>query len=242
MESAGRIHEIAVSLSIPVVLDGVMVAHVALNNFQAPDAFSDEALEMGRIFAGYVATLVQRFSLEHQLHRLAYLDVLTELPNRAALDDRIAEVFERLASNGGAAAILFVDLDGFKAVNDSFGHRAGDEVLQVVGRRLQRCTRAGETLGRLGGDEFAVILEGDDIESRARAVAERALQAVAQPIATRDGVVTVSASIGIGMYPKDGSTPEDVLQSSDLAMYRAKRGGKNSYSFLKSPYDPKPGD
>lgn len=233
METAGRIHEIKMSLSIPVVLDGTVTAHVSLNNFQSSEAFGEEAIEMGRIFAGYVATLVQRFRMERELHRLAYEDVLTELPNRASIDARIREAFERADASGGRAAILFLDLDGFKAINDTFGHRAGDEVLQVVGRRLAGCTRAGEAVGRFGGDEFALILHGRDVEQEARVVAERALEAVTQPIVMEDGTVRVTGSIGIAIYPVNGRTSQEVMQSADMAMYRAKDQGSNAYAFFE---------
>lgn len=234
VESAGRISEIEVSLSIPVVLDGEDTAYLSLDNFESSTAFGDEAIEMAKIFAGYVATLAQRFRLERQLHRLAFEDVLTELPNRAALDDRIAATLERANRRAASAALLFLDLDGFKSVNDTLGHSAGDEVLHVVGQRLLGCVRSGDVVGRLGGDEFAVVLEGEDAEPQARVIAQRVLEALSKPIGTGAGVVHMTASVGVAVYPEDGESAEELLNSADAAMYQAKEHGKNTYSFYRN--------
>ncbi len=154
---------------------------------------------------------------------LATHDTLTGLPNRQLADDRLLMATRMAARAGERIAVLYVDLDGFKAVNDSLGHEAGDEVLRSVAERLKRSIRSADTAARLGGDEFLVIL-GRNIEGRAaREVARKLAEQIQQPIPWARQTIRLTASVGVAMFPKDGETPDDLMRVADTAMYAVKR-------------------
>jgi diguanylate cyclase (GGDEF)-like protein len=162
----------------------------------------------------------------------AFHDPLTGLPNRALLNDRLAQAIARSGRADGRTALLFLDLDRFKLVNDSLGHEAGDQLLVEVGRRLADAVRAGDTVARLGGDEFVVLTEAvrhDDV----LALARRLATAVAQPIELPQGMVNTSTSIGIAFASEDVSSAE-LLRDADTALYRAKERGRNRYHVFSA--------
>ncbi len=176
---------------------------------------------------------------EQRLNYLAHHDGLTGLFNRATLEERLAWEIAHLGERGNFA-LLYLDLDGFKPVNDLHGHRAGDAVLALVAERLRAATRAGDTVARIGGDEF-VILQGGHAETAqpaaAAALAQRLLEALAAPFAVGEQSVRVGASIGIAVAPADGSTAETLLRSADTALYQAKGGGRGGYCFFEPEMD-----
>lgn len=192
----------------------------------------DEGAVDGTVLTAHDVT--SRFEREAELERRSLYDHLTGLPNRVLLFDRLAVSLRRRHSRG--SAILFVDLDGFKAVNDTFGHEVGDEVLVEVAGRLLRLAREGDTVARLAGDEFVVLV--DDIESTAGAatIAHRIVESIAVPFVTSRGVARIGASVGICLAHGD-QDPEAAVRQADQAMYQAKRNGKGAYSFadLTSP-------
>jgi diguanylate cyclase (GGDEF)-like protein len=169
---------------------------------------------------------------EARLRHQAFHDGLTGLPNRARLAERVARVLERGGSRAAdAAAVLFIDLDGFKLVNDTLGHEAGDELLVSIAGRIRDCLRHGDTAARLGGDEFAVLLEGLASAQQGDEVADRLRRALSAPIDVRGREFVVHASIGI-VHRDQGSDCEDLLRKADLAMYEAKsRGGDRVEAF-----------
>lgn len=158
---------------------------------------------------------------EMQARYLATHDMLTRLPNRACFLERLALGLQAPARQG--LAVLFLDLDGFKPVNDTHGHAAGDELLRVVGQRLSRHVRGDDTVGRMGGDEFACILQGVASPERARASAVKLRDAICMPCRIGVRMVEVGVSIGIALCPADGTASEELLLKADMAMYRAKR-------------------
>jgi diguanylate cyclase len=166
------------------------------------------------------------------LERKNYEDVLTGLPNRAWVGKCLPEAVARARTGGRLLAVLFVDLDGFKAVNDTFGHAAGDELLQIVARRLKVAVRPGDRVARLGGDEFIVILEHLNGAGEAAQVAARVLQAFHAGVAVGAGTASVGASIGISMCPGDAHDVDTLLRHADIAMYEVKTRGKNGYQFF----------
>jgi diguanylate cyclase (GGDEF)-like protein/PAS domain S-box-containing protein len=170
---------------------------------------------------------------EAALQRLANYDPLTELPNRQLLNSRLEHALARIQRRGGRLAVLYIDLDGFKTVNDSLGHPAGDELLTCVARRFKDRLRAGDTLGRPGGDEFLVIAELLHGPQDAAVLARDLLDAVARPVALAGGhEVYVTASIGISVFPDDGCTDATaMLRDADAALYRAKEQGRNGFCF-----------
>ncbi|MET0961308.1 MAG: EAL domain-containing protein [Noviherbaspirillum sp.] len=171
---------------------------------------------------------------EQQLRRLARQDVLTGLPNRQWLTDALPIGLERAREQGGMLALLFIDLDKFKHVNDSAGHQVGDELLRVVARRMQSVLRPGDHVVRLGGDEFTVLMEPVLSEQDATHAAERIAAVVAEPFALSGGHYSISASIGISVYPRDGGDAEKLLNNADIAMYAAKDEGRGGH-FVFQP-------
>jgi diguanylate cyclase (GGDEF)-like protein/PAS domain S-box-containing protein len=160
---------------------------------------------------------------EITLEHLATHDTLTGLPNRFLMFDRLNQLLVRAARYRSSFAILFIDLDGFKRINDSRGHDVGDLVLRGVADRLSESLRAADTVARIGGDEFVILLESLRAGPDAIALAERIRSAVGVPFALPGGDATVTVSVGIGVYPDDGLDAEELLKAADVAMYRAKR-------------------
>jgi len=171
--------------------------------------------------------LKQQKALKH----LATHDPLTELPNRALFNDRLMQASKIAKREKGKFALLFLDLDSFKEINDTLGHDVGDEVLKVVAKKLKRAMREEDTLARLGGDEFIIIMR-DIVQAKdASLLAQKILESVAEPMLIDENTLSVSSSIGISVYPEDSALPENILKYSDLAMYKAKSKGKNTFHF-----------
>jgi diguanylate cyclase (GGDEF)-like protein len=174
----------------------------------------------------------ERAAQEERIRHQAYHDPLTELPNRASFSEHLEEAMRRAKRASWPLALLFVDLDLFKRVNDSLGHDAGDRLLRVVAERIRRAVREADILFRMGGDEFTVLLEDVRGPEEAAMVASRMLEAIAEPVQLQHHEISVSASIGIALYPRDDTVGERLLKSADTAMYRAKELGRNRYAFF----------
>ena len=193
--------------------------------------------------AGTIQDATERTRAIQQIHRLAYFDAVTELPNRSRFHDNLAETLETARRNGAAFALMFLDLDQFKRINDTLGHAVGDDLLRVIAQRLTHGLRpddvARSTLAkavqrdvcRHGGDEFIVLLNGVAGEQEAARAANRLLTMLAQPIVLGTHEVFVSASIGIVLYPRDGDDLDTLLKNADVAMYHAKAQGRSRFSF-----------
>ncbi len=177
---------------------------------------------------GLYQDITARKESEQRLRFLATHDLLTELPNRSLFNDRLQQALNKAKRFHCSFAILFLDLDGFKEVNDTFGHQKGDLVLQQVAKRLKSSVRESDTLARLGGDEFSYLLEDIKDEKTAFSISNKILTALAEPFLVEGREVTVTASIGISLYPGDGDDTESLLKKADAAMYRAKGSGGNT--------------
>lgn len=189
--------------------------------------------EEGRT-TSYVAVFSDISAIKRSQERLAHLahhDALTDLPNRLLLEDRLTHALEHARRGGHRLAVLFLDLDGFKAVNDSLGHHRGDLLLQQVADRLTCCVREADTVARLGGDEFIVILESLKDRREVTRVAGEILQLVSGPLELDGHPVSVTTSIGISLYPDDGGDVTGLVRCADTAMYRAKASGRNNLRF-----------
>jgi diguanylate cyclase (GGDEF)-like protein/PAS domain S-box-containing protein/hemerythrin-like metal-binding protein len=183
---------------------------------------------------GTIQDITERKQAEKMINFMAYHDRLTGLPNRALLFDRLSQAMSQAKRDGKSVALLFADLDGFKAVNDKYGHEAGDNVLKMAAQRFLACVREVDTVARFGGDEFAIILGNLDDPQQARGVAEKIVHAFAQSMALADGSeCSVGASVGISVYPENGSAMDNLMTAADHAMYESKRIGKNTYTFFK---------
>ncbi|MCC4115993.1 diguanylate cyclase [Aromatoleum toluclasticum] len=185
--------------------------------------YSDRDKELLHFVAEQIAIAIDRAQLKSDLLRAARYDELTGLPNRRLFNDRIKSVVARCVRNQSRLAVLYIDLDDFKQVNDSLGHANGDLLLQEVARRLQRCVRGTDTVARLGGDEFVILLENVQTPDDARAVADKIREAVSHPVDLDTCVLRTQASIGIAVYPEHGQEVERILQHADAAMYADKR-------------------
>jgi len=166
-----------------------------------------------------------------RLEFLAHHDLLTGLPNRAMFEERAGEAIARARRRGESAALLLLDLDRFKEVNDSFGHEAGDALLKVAAARLRGCLRGEDFVARIGGDEFCVLLQSPAEPREASAVAQKLLEALARPCRIGDHEASQGASIGIACVPRDGDDTASLLRAADVAMYRAKDAGRNNFRF-----------
>lgn len=195
-------------------------------------AVKDEA---GRI-THYVALFSDISSVKEamqQIDFLAHHDALTHLPNRVLFHDRLSHGLDRAQREDRPLALLYLDLDRFKNVNDTLGHPVGDELLQEVARRMTGAIRAGDTLARLGGDEFVLLLEDDASAQQAAVVARKMLELFDMPICIADHKLVLTASIGISLYPGDGQDADTLLKHADRAMYEAKSRGRNTYQFFE---------
>jgi len=182
-------------------------------------------------YAAIFSDITERKKIEERIKNLAYFDVLTGLPNRRLFTDRLQVAIANAHRHSQQLAIMFLDLDLFKRINDSLGHGIGDLVLIETSRRLAKCVREGDTVSRLGGDEFVMLLpEIEEIEDVAKS-AERIISTVKLPFVVDEHELYVTASIGIAIYPEDGASVETLIKNADTAMYRAKDVGRNSYQL-----------
>jgi len=193
------------------------------------------------ISIGSVQDVTKQKLLEDELHKqkeilnhLAHHDSLTQLPNRILFNDRLNQMIQTSRRERSEFALLFLDLDHFKEINDSLGHDIGDEVLKVVTRRLIDVMREEDTLARLGGDEFTIIMKNLVQGQDASLLAQKILLALSEPIVVEENKLYVSSSIGISLYPSDGSSASNLLKYADAAMYRAKDEGRNNFQFYSS--------
>lgn len=174
---------------------------------------------------------------QDQLERNAQYDPLTSLPNRVLLADRLSQAMVRCQRQQQSLAVVFLDLDGFKAVNDTYGHDMGDELLIALSRHMKKALREGDTLSRFGGDEFIAVLTDLAKAGDCKPVLERLLEAAATPVTLGDAVMQVSASIGVTLYPQDGVDADQLMRHADQAMYVAKLAGKNRYNLFDTAQD-----
>jgi diguanylate cyclase (GGDEF)-like protein len=189
----------------------------------------------GRLVLGRVLAVFNDISEQtrhnEELEHLANHDSLTGLPNRSLLQDRLSQAVIRARRHAGSLAVLFIDLDRFKTINDNLGHHVGDELLKQVATRVRSCLREEDTLARQGGDEFVIILPEIGKDEYASNVAESLRQVLTRPFHCEDSELFTSASIGIAVYPRDGHNEETLLRNADSAMYRAKELGRNNVAF-----------
>lgn len=180
---------------------------------------------------GVARDITDRKKAEEIINYQAYHDLLTGLPNRTLFSDRLSLAITQAKRSKQALAVMFLDLDRFKLVNDTLGHAIGDELLQAVSKRLKGCLREGDTLSRVGGDEFNLLLPAIPHESDAAKIASKIIHELKLPFVLEEHELFISASIGISVYPKDGITMESLIKHADIAMYHVKGAGKDSFNF-----------
>jgi len=216
----------------PIAWRGSVCGALALG-FRAAAPGEGEAEQLAREFADRVAVAVSSAWRDEQLYLQAHFDTLTGLPNRMLFRDRLEREVVRCQRESGRLALLFIDLDNFKSVNDSCGHTAGDEVLREAGQRIARCVRESDTVSRLGGDEFTVLLTRVQRPQDASRVADQITAALSAEYRTGAHQAYLSASVGIAYFPGDGETAEELLRNADTAMYRAKGSGRATVVYFE---------
>jgi len=210
----------------------------ALSNEKA--ALDEHVLLLQQTNENLVHTTLKAHALADEIERarermahLAQHDALTDLPNRILLGDRLAQAISLANRQGKQFALMFLDLDRFKLINDSLGHAVGDQLLQSVAKRLTAAVRVSDTLCRLGGDEFVILLADIEQAQDAAVSAEKILLALAATHRIDQFELQVSVSIGISIYPDDGQNTDSLLRNADTAMYQAKESGRNHYQFFR---------
>lgn len=194
-------------------------------------SLNEVRVEGQRRFIGILRDITERKEAEQQLVFLAQYDQLTGLANRTLFLDHLRQALARAQRNGQMAAVMFIDLDDFKEINDTLGHDIGDQVLKQVAERLKSCVRVSDVVARMGGDEFTIVLEGLEKRAYAELAAQNILKAMLLPLAISQRELKVATSIGIALYPDDGEDIGTLLRNADIAMYRSKAGGGNAYHF-----------
>jgi diguanylate cyclase (GGDEF)-like protein len=251
MRSPSLGHEFTAShltVTVPVAYGGVedigtLVVRVTLGNLYSSTLYFIASLLGTAMVATLIGLLASRGlrqrmkQAEHDLHLLALYDRVTGLSNRYAFELAIEQTILRHQRDGGGSTLLFIDVDGFKKINDRFGHASGDKVLQEIGQRITYTLRAADVVARLGGDEFGAILVNTCNPSDAAHVAESLVREAAKPFLTDDASVHIGFSIGIAMLPDDGDAAPVLMHHADLAMYHAKSLGKSNYQFFSDTLD-----
>ena len=203
-----------------------------------PVEYRSHPLYSNEQLSGAVITfsdITMRKTREQSIWRQAYFDSLTGVANRKMFGLRLEQAMQQAKQENSQFALLYVDMDGFKQVNDTLGHASGDELLHEVAQRLLDCLRDSDTVARLGGDEFAlIVMHVHDSSNDVQVVAQKILQVLAQPYQLQGGKVILSASLGIAFYPADSRNADELLQQADEAMYRAKQAGRNGYQLYRS--------
>ncbi|MES9990980.1 MAG: EAL domain-containing protein [Candidatus Thiodiazotropha sp.] len=195
------------------------------------ERFDIDEVDNGGYFV-ILSDITRRKQLEHELEVLAYIDKLTKLPNRRYFMDRLSEAVDESEAFGSGLAVIFLDLDNFKIINDSLGHEVGDIVLSEAGWRIKDALRSDDIVCRLGGDEFTAIIKGVKDKKPISQIAASILKRFQAPFYCNDRELRVSASIGVVVYPDDGLNVKELIKNADTSMYAAKKGGKNAYRFF----------
>ncbi len=215
----------------PVNVSDRVEAILAVGYREAPAA-DPHLARSGSQFAERLAVALSKSARDERLYRQAHYDPLTALPNRILFRDRLSQEIANATAGLSRGALLYIDLDHFKRVNDSVGHSAGDQLLTIVAQRLRSCVKEGDTVARLGGDEFTIILRNVADPNSARSIGERIIESLQLPVNIGGRDHFVCASIGITLFPDDGSAIDDVMRNADTAMYRAKDLGRGCTMFF----------
>ncbi|ALS96836.1 putative bifunctional diguanylate cyclase/phosphodiesterase [Lacimicrobium alkaliphilum] len=225
-------HDLRACWSTPVTSPSGQVLGSFAIYYHQPRSPDDELQDVVAGAVHLAGIAIERARSEERIHYMAHHDDLTGLPNRTQLQDRIDNAIERARRNNTRTAVMMIDLDRFKHVNDSLGHHTGDEILKEVAERLTHCVRASDTIARLGGDEFVVNLPEIKQEYSVSMVANKIMQQLETPFFIRNQQLQLGASIGISIYPEDGDDAQDLLRTADTAMYAAKQSGRGQYCYF----------
>jgi diguanylate cyclase (GGDEF)-like protein len=226
-------YQITACWSQPIFFeDETAIGSFALSSFEIrePTAFQKGLLQ---VCANMVSIILQRNDQQEKLWQIAHHDALTGLPNRHYIDSKIQHAISNADRNQNCLALMFIDMDNFKDINDSFGHDFGDEVLLRSMELIKSCLREGDIVARHGGDEFLLILENISDKLAVQVVADKILRKFSEQMEIEDHRLTVQFSIGVSLYPDDGKTSAELMKNADIAMYQAKASGKNAIQYFR---------
>ncbi|MBI3145117.1 MAG: diguanylate cyclase [Pseudogulbenkiania sp.] len=222
-------------LGVPLNSHKGTIGALVLKSYSGGIRYTEKDKELLQFVSTQVATAIERQQLHARLQCMAQYDELTNLPNRGLLHDRLRIALARARREQGRLSLLYLDLDKFKQVNDTFGHAAGDRLLREVANRLKQCVREADTVARIGGDEFVVLLESIQLPEHAALVAEKIRRALNQPLNIDGHSLRTLTSIGIALYPEHGDEEQQLLKHADEAMYFAKKNGDNRLPMRGAP-------
>lgn len=227
-------------LGVPINAKKGVIGALVLQSYSAEIRYAREDIELLQFVATQIAPVIERKRMESWLQHIALHDPLTDLPNRELFHERLQSALQWAQRYQGSLALLYLDLDRFKHVNDTLGHSVGDLLLQEVARRLRNCVRESDTVGRMGGDEFLVLLHGIPQSEQALLVASKIRRALASPFDLGGHRVHVFPSIGVALYPDHGDDYKQLIRYADEAMYDAKKSGGNRFRLSSRPGESKP--
>ena len=200
---------------------------------------SERILSMLRMFGARAGAELERQRSEAKIRTMAYYDSLTELPNRVLLNDRLEVALRQACRNNSQVAVLYLDFDRFKSVNDNYGHLVGDLLLKEGARRLQECLRKGDTVSRLGGDEFVIVLPDIRDSGDIARLALKINAAIKAPFNLEPAEIKTSVSVGIAIFPRDGKDSVTLIKKADKALFNSKKSGRDSFSFSEPDHPEK---
>jgi diguanylate cyclase (GGDEF)-like protein/PAS domain S-box-containing protein len=214
-------------------------AHVRRDGSVMPVEVNCKLIELDgqEVFFSVIRDITERKQAEERIIHLAHYDALTNLPNRTLFYDRLEQAIAKAQRYQQKIAVLFLDLDGFKQVNDKFGHHVGDDLLKAVAERLNENARSMDTVARVGGDEFIFILNDVNHSDNAATVSRKIIESIARTFSIQGNICQISVSIGISVFPDDTTNADTLIKQADNAMYQAKNNGKNNYQFFNGMHD-----
>ncbi|MFZ3204348.1 MAG: diguanylate cyclase [Pseudomonas sp.] len=220
-------------LGVPLMSGPDTIGALVLQNYSGTLRYNEQDKELLQFVSSQLAAAIERKRTHSRLEFLAQYDQLTELPNRALFLDRLRSSLQRAQRDSLRLAVLYLDMDNFKQINDTFGHTAGDHLLREVAHRLRQCVRESDTVGRLGGDEFAVLLDNIGKQEDVTVVAEKILVSLSAPYLLEGNMLLSAPSLGIALYPEHGQSDLHLIRHADEAMYVAKRSGGKRYIVVE---------
>jgi diguanylate cyclase (GGDEF)-like protein/PAS domain S-box-containing protein len=214
-------------LGVPLTSQERTIGALVVQSYSGETRYTEQDKQLLQFVSVQIATAIERKQNETWLRHVAQHDALTNLANRKLFDERLQHALERAKRDGGMFALLYLDVDHFKTINDTLGHSAGDRLLHEVAQRIAGCVRETDTVGRMGGDEFVVLLTGISATQQASIVGKKILTALQWPFEMPEGPLLVTGSIGVAIYPEHGEDPQQLVRVADNAMYAAKKAGGN---------------
>lgn len=222
-------------LGVPLISGADTIGALVLQSYSGTLRYNEQDKELLQFVSSQLAAAIERKRTHSRLEFLAQYDQLTELPNRALFLDRLRSSLQRAQRDSLRLAVLYLDMDNFKQINDTFGHTTGDHLLREVAHRLRQCVRESDTVGRLGGDEFAIVLDSIGRQEDATLVAEKILASLSAPYLLEGKTLISAPSLGIAVYPEHGQSDLHLIRHADEAMYVAKRSGGKRYVVVEKP-------